>query len=328
MIADSSVVTSFDVARAEVAVARVVNQTPVLSFPEVDLQVGAKVYFKCENFQLTGSFKFRGAYNAISRLTDAQKRCGVVAYSSGNHALGVALAGRLLGVNVTVVIPADAPEMKMKAAESYGAKIVHYDRELDHREMIANALARKSGATLIASSEHPDVIAGQATATKELIDEVGPLDYLFVPVGGGGLLAGSAIAAAKWSSGCTVIGVEPDTGNDAQQSMRAGFVVHIPSPVTIADGARNQHIGEIVLPILQTFVKQIVTVTESQLRDQMRIFVERMKLVVEPTGCLAAAAVMNGVIDVSKSRVGVLLTGGNICRKMLSEALSNHRNAA
>jgi threonine dehydratase len=200
MIADNSVVTSFDVARAEAVVARVVNQTPVLSFPEVDVQVGAKVYFKCENFQLTGSFKFRGAYNAISRLTDAQKRCGVAACSSGNHALGVAPAGRLLCVNMTVVIAADAPEMKMKAAESCGGKIVHYDRELDHREMIANALARKSGARLIASSEHPDVIAGQTTATKELIDGVGPLDYSFVPVGGGGLLAGSAIAAAKWSS--------------------------------------------------------------------------------------------------------------------------------
>jgi threonine dehydratase len=296
-------------------------RTPVLSSIDVNSLSGARVYFKCENFQRSGAFKFRGAYNAIRRLGDVKRRSGVVAYSSGNHAQGVALAAQLLGIQATVVMPSDAPRTKIRTAEDLGARLVLYDRERDDREVIAQDLARRSGATVIASSEHPDVIAGQGTVAKELIDEVGPLDFLFVPVGGGGLLAGSAIAAAHWSPGCSVIGVEPEAGNDAQQSLHAGRVVHIPSPQTIADGARNQHIGELVLPILRSHVKQIVTVTDDQLRDQLHFFIERMKLVAEPTGCLAAAAMLSGNIDISGARVGIIVSGGNVEVDFLNQTL-------
>lgn len=305
-------VTPSDVEKAASSLVGVSIHTPAVSSHQVDTRVRAKVFFKCENFQHTGAFKFRGAYNAISRLTDAQKDRGVVAYSSGNHAQGIALAAKALGVQATVVMPHDAPQIKMQAAEGYGARIVFYDRARENRESITRELGRRSGATVIASSDHPDVIAGQATVAKELFDDVGPLDYLLVPVGGGGLLAGSAIAAARWSPDCLVIGVEPETGNDAQQSMHAGMIVSIASPATIADGARNEHLGAMAWPIIKAYVSQIVTVTDDQLREQMRFFVEHMKLVVEPTGCLAASAVMNGRINFAGARVGVLVTGGNV----------------
>ena len=328
MPSKSVAITPSDIEKAAVAIAGVANRTPVLSSSDVNQRVRATVYFKCENFQQTGAFKFRGAYNAVSRLTDAQKRLGVVAYSSGNHAKGIALAARNLGVQATVVMPHSAPVTKLRAAEEYGAHIVLYDPDRDDREEIANDLANKSGAMLIASSEHPDVIAGQGTVAKELIDETGPLDYLFVPVGGGGLLAGSAIAAAHWSAGCRVIGVEPQMGNDAQQSLRAGAIIHIPFPATIADGARNQSIGAMVLPVLQAHVNDIVTVSDVQLFEQMRFFVERMNLVAEPTGCLAAAAVMNGIVDVVGARVGIVVTGGNVDVQMLRELLGDESSVA
>jgi threo-3-hydroxy-L-aspartate ammonia-lyase len=323
MLADSLPVTPRDVASAAATLNGSVVRAPVLTSLEINLRSGAQVYFKCENFQRTGAFKFRGAYNAISRLTDTQRRGGVVAYSSGNHAQGIAQAAQALGVKATVVMPNDAPRMKMRMAEARGVTIVVYNRDRDDHEAITRELAHKSGATIIASSEHPDVIAGQGTVAKELIEEVGPLDYLFVPVGGGGLLAGSAIATAGWSAGCTLVGVEPEAGNDAQLSLQAGKVVHIPAPATIADGARHQHIGALVLPILRSHVERIVPVTDDQLRKQMQFFVERMKLVAEPTGCLAAAAMMSGLIDISGVRVGVLVTGGNVGACLLREVLTN-----
>jgi threonine dehydratase len=317
-----------DIERAAATLQGIATRTPVLNSVEINARTGAQVYFKCETFQRTGAFKFRGAYNAISRLDETRKHAGVVAYSSGNHALGVALAARMLGVPATVVMPLDAPHTKIRAATHWGARIVHYDRLREDREMITEELARTTGATIIASSDHPDVIAGQGTVAWELIEEVGPLDLLLVPVGGGGLMAGSAIAAAHASPGCAVIGVEPESGNDAQQSMRAGRIIHIPSPPTIADGARNQHIGRMVLPIMQSLVREIVTVSDDMLREKMRFFIEQMRLIAEPTGCLAAAALTAGLFDLSGMRVGVIVTGGNVANHVLSEALGLMREPA
>jgi len=246
----------------------------------------------------------------------------VIAYSSGNHAQGIALAARMLDTPATVVMPTDAPPSKVRATRDWGARVVFYDRLRENRETICEALARETGATVIASSEHPDVIAGQGTVARELFAETGPLDYLFVPVGGGGLVSGCAIAANHWAPNCRVIGVEPERGNDAQRSLSTGQVVRIAPPDTIADGARNQWIGALTLPILQAYVRQIVTVSDDALRAQMRFFVERMKLVAEPTGCLAAAAAMSGALDLRGARVGVVISGGNSDFTVLADALA------
>lgn len=310
-----------DVLRAADTLAGVGLRTPVLTSREADLRSGASLFFKCENFQRVGAFKFRGAYNAIRSLSESQRRKGVVAFSSGNHAQGIALASQLLGVSATIVMPRDAPAAKLAATRGYRAEVVLYEPGRDDREAIAYELAKESGATVIPSSDHPDVIAGQGTAAKELIEAVGPLDYIFAPVGGGGLLAGTAIAAAHLSPGCSVIGVEPEAGNDAQQSLRTGNIVRIPVPGTIADGARNQYIGKLVMPVLKRYVDDVVTVTDGQLIGQMRFFVETMKMVVEPSGCLAAAAVLNRIVDVSGARVGVIVSGGNIGANVLGSYL-------
>lgn len=311
-----------DVARAARTLSGIAHHTPVLTSHQADELAGAHVFFKCENLQRVGAFKFRGAYNAISRLDDRQRAAGVVAFSSGNHAQAIALAARMLGAPATVVMPHDAPALKLAATRGYGATVVLYDRDKEDRETVASALVQGKGLTLIPPYDHADVIAGQGTAAKELIEEVGPLDYLFVCVGGGGLLSGSAIAAAELSPECTVIGVEPEAGNDAQQSLRSGHIVRIAVPDTIADGARTQYIGKLVLPILQAYVRDIVTVSDDQLRAQMRFFAERMKIVVEPTGCLAAAAVLNRVVDIAGARVGVIVTGGNVDPKLFCDCIT------
>jgi threonine dehydratase len=323
MAATQLAVTYQDIVSAAHRLDGVAHRTPVLTSRQADLQADATLFFKCENFQRVGAFKFRGAYNAISCLTDAQRASGVVAFSSGNHAQGMALAARMLGVKVTIVMPTDAPAMKLAATRAYGAEVILYDRKREDREAIAARLASERGVAVIPAYDHPDVIAGQGTAVKELIEEVGQLDYLFVPVGGGGLLSGSAIAAAALSPGCVVIGVEPQAGNDAQRSLRSGEIVHIPVPDTIADGAQTQHIGKLVLPILQACVKDIITVSDDQLRTQMRFFVERMKIVVEPAGSLAAAAVMHRLVDVSGLRVGIVASGGNVDPTVLCACLAN-----
>jgi threonine dehydratase len=315
-------VSYLDVADAARILEGVAHRTPVLTSRHADEQTSARLFFKCENFQRIGAFKFRGAYHAISRLNDEQKRQGVVAFSSGNHAQAVALAARLLDVQATIVMPHDAPAMKLAATKGYGADVVTYHREREDREAIANQLVATRGLQLIPPFDHPHVIAGQGTAAKELIEETGPLDYLFVCLGGGGLISGCAIAAAHLSPGCKVIGVEPEAGDDAQQSLRTGRIVEIPLPRTIADGAQSQRVGKLVFPILQTYVNDIVTVSDDQLRQQMRFFVERMKIVVEPTGCLAAAAVMHKAIDISGARIGIIISGGNVDSEMLSRCLT------
>jgi threonine dehydratase len=301
-----------DVAAAAQTLQGVARRTPVLTSQQADAIAGAGLYFKCENFQRAGAFKFRGAYNALSRFSAAQRRRGAVAFSSGNHAQAVALAARLLEMPAVIVMPGDAAPAKLVATREYGAEVVPYDRYAEDRAAIAERLVSERGATLVPPFDHPDVIAGQGTVARELIEETGPLDYLFVCVGGGGLLAGCAIAAAELSPRCKVIGVEPEAGNDAQQSLRSGAIVHIPVPQTIADGAQTTAVGKLTFPIMQRLVSDIVTVSDEQLRTQMRFFAERMKIVVEPTGCLAAAAVMNRVIDVRGLRVGVVVSGGNV----------------
>ena len=272
----------------------VAHRTPVLTSRTLDELLGAQAFLKAENLQRMGAFKFRGGYNAIAALSPEQKKAGVVTFSSGNHAQAIAYAGRLLGVPTTIIMPLDAPAAKVAATRGYGAEIVSYDRYTQDRLVIGAELAATRGLTLIPPYDHADVIAGQGTATKELIEDAGPLDILLVCLGGGGLLAGAALAAKALNPACRVFGVEPEAGNDGQQSLRSGEIVKIAVPKTIADGAQTPFLGELTFPIIQALVEDIVTVTDDALVAAMRFFAERMKLVVEPTGCLAAAAAFTG----------------------------------
>ena len=287
-------------------------RTPVMTSRTVNKEFDADVFFKCENFQRSGAFKFRGAFNALSKFDEHQRRTGVVAFSSGNHAQAVALSASLLGIQATIVMPHDAPAVKVAATKGYGGNVVIYDRYKEDREQIGRDLAQKHGLTLIPPYDHPDVVAGQGTAARELIEEVGLLDAFFVCLGGGGLLAGSALAARALAPHCKVYGVEPQAGNDGQQSFRTGSIVHIDTPKTIADGAQTQHLGEYTFPIIQRDVDDVLTVSDSQLVDCMRFFATRMKMVAEPTGCLGFAAAREMKAHLRGKRIGVLVSGGNI----------------
>jgi len=301
-----------DVVAAHQRIAGFAHRTPVLTSSTANDATGAQLFFKCENLQRMGAFKFRGAYNAIAQFSPAQRAAGVIAYSSGNHAQAIALAGRLLGVSATIVMPEDAPAVKIAATRGYGAEVVLYDRYTEDREALGRRLAAERGLTLIPPYNHPHVMAGQGTVAKELIEDAGPLDTLVVCLGGGGLLSGCAVAARALNPACRIIGVEPEAGNDAQQSLARGEIVHIDTPHTIADGAQTQHLGELTFPVLQALVDEIVTVSDAELVGAMRFFASRMKQVVEPTGCLAAAAVLSGKLDVRGQRVGVVVSGGNV----------------
>ena len=308
-------VTPPDYAAVERAAARIAgaaHRTPVLTSRTADALVGGTLFFKCENLQRAGAFKFRGAYNALAALPEAQRRRGAVAFSSGNHAQAMALAGRLQGAPVTIVMPHDAPSAKVAATRGYGAEVVIYDRYAEDREAIGRELAERRGLALIPPFDHADVIAGQGTATKELIEDTGPLDLLLVCLGGGGLTAGSALAAEALSPGAAVIAVEPEAGDDGRRSFREGCIVRIPVPQTIADGAQTQALGHITFPIIRRLVADVVTVPDAALVATMRFFAERMKMLVEPTGCLAAAAAFSGGVDCRGKRVGVVLSGGNV----------------
>ena len=301
-----------DVVQAAGRIAGAANRTPVLTSRTVNDAFGAEVFFKCENLQRMGAFKFRGAYNALAKFTPEQRRAGVVAFSSGNHAQAIALAARLLDMPATIVMPHDAPAAKVAATKGYGGNVVVYDRYTEDREQIGRDLAEKHGLTLIPPYDHPDVIAGQGTAAKELFEEVGPLDTFFVCLGGGGLLAGSALSTRALAPQCKLYGVEPEAGNDGQQSFRSGSIVHIDTPRTIADGAQTQHLGNLTFPIIRRDVDDILTASDDDLVECMRFFAERMKLVVEPTGCLGFAAA-RGMRDALRGkRIGILVSGGNI----------------
>jgi threonine dehydratase len=301
-----------DIEQAAARIKGVAHRTPVLTSRTANAMAGAELFFKCENFQRMGAFKFRGAYNAISKFSDEQKRAGVLTFSSGNHAQAIALSSSLLGIASAIIMPLDAPELKVRATKGYGGEVITYDRYKENREEIGARLAKERGMTLIPPYDHPDVICGQGTAAKELIEEAGQLDVLLVPLGGGGLLAGSALAAATLSPSCKVIGVEPEAGNDGQQSLRSGRIVDIAVPQTIADGAQTTHLGQHNFAVMRRFVDDIVTVSDEQLKATMRFFAERMKMVVEPTGCLAAAAALHGVVPLAGKKVGILISGGNV----------------
>lgn len=321
MFASKLAVTYDDIAAAAHRLKGIAHHTPVLTSTQANERVGAQLFFKCENFQRTGAFKIRGAYNAMCLLNEDQKYRGVVAYSAGNHAQAIALAGQLLKVPVTIVMPQDAPALKIAATKEYGADVILYNRYTESREKIAAQIVETRGLTLIPPFDNANVIAGQGTIAKELIEEIGALDYLFVPVGGGGLISGCAIAAAHLSPKCVVIGVEPTAGNDAQQSLRSGHIVKIPVPRTIADGAQTQRIGELTFPIMRTAVRDIVTVSDNQLQKQMQFFAERMKIIAEPTGCLAATAVMENLVEIAGARVGVIVSGGNVDLKLFCQLM-------
>ncbi|HET9471938.1 MAG TPA: threo-3-hydroxy-L-aspartate ammonia-lyase [Usitatibacter sp.] len=306
-------VTYADIEAAAARLEGVAHRTPVATSSQFDALAGCEAYFKCENLQRMGAFKFRGAYNALAKLDPEARRRGVVAFSSGNHAQAVALAGRLLGVPATIVMPADAPAVKVAATREYGAEVIFYDRAAGQsREAVAERVSREKGATVIPPFDHPDVVAGQGTAAKELIEDVGALDYLFVCCGGAGLLSGCAVAASHLSPATRVVGVEPAAGDDAARSFRTRTLQRVENPVTIADGARTQSMGAVTFPLVLRHVHDIVTVTDAQLVEAMRFLWERMKLVVEPTGALATAGVLSGAIDVRDRRVGIILSGGNV----------------
>ena len=301
-----------DVAAAAHRLKGMAHRTPGLRSTSADESTGAQVFFKCENLQRTGAFKFRGAYNTLAQFTPEQRERGVLAFSAGNHAQAIALSARLLDMPAVIVMPEDAPASKMAATREYGAQVVTYNRYTEDREAISRRLAQERGMTLVPPFDHPHVIAGQGTAAMELLEEVPGLDYLFVCVGGGGLLAGSTLAAQAMAPGCRLVGVEPEAGNDGQQSFKAGHIVQIPTPHTIADGAQTQALGQLTFPIIAEGVEDMVTATDEQLVQALRFFAERMKIVVEPTGALAFAGARNGSVDVRGKRVGVLISGGNV----------------
>lgn len=289
----------------------IVNLTPVMTSTTLDSQVGGKIFLKCENFQKVGAFKFRGAYHAISRLDPAKAEKGVIAHSSGNHAQGVALAAAMLGVKATIVMPEDSTPVKMAATAGYGATVVKSTAR--DREKVSGELADKYGYTLIHPYDNEDIILGQGTATWELFDQVEDLDYLFAPVGGGGLISGTALAAAARSANCKVIGVEPISGDDAGRSWRSGEVVTLPEvPETIADGVRTRFIGDRNLSVMQEHVYDMTTVTEAQILEALQFIWARMKIIVEPSSALALAPILSGEYDIEGGRVGVLISGGNV----------------
>lgn len=301
-----------DVVAAAGRIAGHAHRTPVLTSRTANEELGAQLFFKAENLQRMGAFKFRGAFNALSRFDAAQRKAGVVAFSSGNHAQAIALSAKLMGIPATIIMPDDAPASKVAATRGYGGTVVTYNRYQEDREAIGRRLAQEQGMTLIPPYDHADVIAGQGTAAKELFEEVGELDALFVCLGGGGLLSGSALATRALSPRCQLYGVEPEAGNDGQQSLRSGAIVHIETPQTIADGAQTQHLGTLTFPIIQRDVNDILTVSDAELVDAMRFFAARMKIVVEPTGCLGFAAARKMGDALRGKRVGVLISGGNV----------------
>jgi len=299
-----------DIARAHERIKAQAKRTPVLTSTTVDELVGAKVFFKCENFQRMGAFKFRGGFNALSQLDSDQRRRGVIAFSSGNHAQAVALSGRILGIKTLIVMPHDAPTVKLEATRGYGAEVVQYTKH-EERELLARKLAAERGLTLVPPFDHPHIVAGQGTSAKELIEDAGALDMLLVPCGGGGLLSGCAVATKHLAPSCRVIGVEPAAGDDATQSFKQKRLVTIPVPDTIADGARTPSLGEITLPLVLRHVDDMLTVDDEELKRAMFFLWERMKILVEPTGALAFAALYTKKIR-PKGRVGVVLSGGNV----------------
>ncbi len=287
------------------------NVTPIMASRTLNRLVGAEVYFKCENFQRIGAFKFRGAFNSISQLKEAEKARGVITYSSGNHAQAVALVGQMLNIRTKIVMPNNAPIIKRAATEEYGATIVEYDPEKTTREAVAKDLEINNDYTMIPPFDHLDVIAGQGTAALEMLEELGNLDMLLVPCGGGGLLSGSAISAKEMSPNCRIIGIEPELANDATKSFQTKKLHSVKNPPTIADGTRTTSLGKITFPLVLEYVDDMKTVSEEAIIEAVKFLFYRMKLVVEPSGALGLAALLSRVV-MPEGRVGIILSGGNI----------------
>jgi threonine dehydratase len=304
-----------DVVDAAAQIDGVAHKTPVATSRTIDAETGATFFFKCENLQRAGAFKFRGAYNALSRLNADERKRGVVTFSSGNHAQAIALAGRLLDIPRVIVMPSDAPAVKRQATEAYGGEVVPYDRDRDDREAIGQRLAAERGLTLIPPYDHPQIIAGQGTAARELFEAVGSLDAIFCPCGGGGLLSGTALAARALAPACIVVGVEPAAGDDAARSFRTKTLQTVSNPRTVADGARTPSLGALTFPLILQNVNDVTTVDEATLLRAMFHLWERLKMVVEPTGALGAAAALYGhsaAGSLRGKRIGVILSGGNV----------------
>lgn len=307
-----SQVTAHDIDVALKCLNGIAHRTQILTSHSVNKLTQAEVFFKCENFQRTGSFKFRGAYNALAQLSNEQKQKGVLTFSSGNHAQAVALAGQLLGITTTIVMPKDAPSVKLQATCGYGAEVILYDRAEATREQLAREICEERGLTLIPPYNHPHIIAGQGTTALELIEEVGELDMLLVCCGGGGLLSGCAIATKSRFPDCRIIGVEPEAGDDATRSFHSQTLQTVHNPDTIADGARTPSLGSLTFPLILHYVDDMVTVSDAALLRTLLLLAERLKIVTEPTGVLAAAALLEGIISAQNQRVGVIISGGNV----------------
>jgi threo-3-hydroxy-L-aspartate ammonia-lyase len=312
-----------DVRQAADRLRGVATRTPVVTSRTVDALVGGQVFFKCENLQRGGAFKFRGAYNRLVALSAAERAQGVVAFSSGNHAQGVALAARELGIRATVVMPSDAPPLKLAATRGYGAEVISYDRLTEDREAIARRLADERGLTLVPPYDHPLIMAGQGTAALELLEEIGSLDWLLAPVGGGGLLSGCTVAATSLAPDIKVMGVETETSNDWVLSLEAGHPIKIPPPDTIADGIRTQQPGALAFPIVQRLAHGVTTVSEQEVKDAVRFMLLRLKLLVEPTGAVPVALLLSGRLNLRAQRVGVILSGGNADPALLAEIMGS-----
>ena len=304
--------TAGSVREAAAGLAGVANRTPVMTSSTLDEPVGGRVFVKCENFQRGGAFKFRGAYNAISRLTEAERRRGVLTYSSGNHAQAVALVGRLLDAPTLVIMPEDAPRAKLEATRAYGAEVIRYAPEETTREELAARIREERGMTLVPPYDHPDVVAGQGTAALELIEDCGPLDQIVAPCGGGGLLSGTALAARATLPACRVVGVEPETADDATRSFRTGTLQTVRNPPTIADGLRTPYLGKVTFQLVRAHVDAMVTVSEAEIVEAMRFYWTRMKVVVEPSGAVALAALLHRPELAGRGRTGVMVSGGNV----------------
>ena len=317
-------VTFDDVQRAAERIADHAHRTPLLTSATADQISGGQLHFKAENLQRMGAFKFRGGFNALAMLSDAERQPGVIAYSSGNHAQAVALAARIQGAPATIVMPDDAPRVKLDATRGYGAEIVTYGRGGEEgREEIARRLSEERGLTVIPPYDHAAVISGQGTAALEALQDLGDVDVVIAPLGGGGLLSGTAVVAQALCPGAEVYGVEPEAGNDGQQSLREGRIIRIEDPQTIADGARTSFLGDLTFPILRQTVTDVVTMTDAELVTQMEFFASRMKTIVEPTGCLAAAAAMTGRIDVRGKRALIIISGGNVDLNRFAELVGS-----
>src|SRR5712691_595285 len=310
-----------DVRQAAERLRGIANRTPVVTSRTVDALIGGHVFFKCENLQRGGAFKFRGAYNRLAALSVEERCRGIVAFSSGNHAQGVALAARELGIQATIVMPTDAPELKLAATKDYGAEVVTYDRLTEDREAIARRLADERGLTLVPPYDHPLIMAGQGTAALELIEDMGTLDWLLLPVGGGGLLSGCVVAATGLTPSIKVVAAETETSNDWELSLAAGQPVRIPPPDTIADGMRTQQPGALTFPIVQRLARGVMTVSDAEVKEAVRFLLLRLKLLVEPTGAVPVALLCSGRLNLSGQRVGIILSGGNADPALVAEIL-------